>query len=41
MFKGSKTEQKKFIGNAVVPLVAKKLAMTNYEAIQKHFKAAA
>ncbi|MGV8135882.1 MAG: DNA cytosine methyltransferase [Mangrovibacterium sp.] len=39
--KGTKTDQKKFIGNAVVPLVAKKLAITNYEAIQCHFKKAA
>lgn len=37
-FKGSKTEQKKYIGNAVHPLVAKKLAVTNSQAIQEYFK---
>lgn len=34
--KGTKTDQKKFIGNAVVPLVAKKLAIANYNAIQEY-----
>ena len=32
---GTKTEQKKFIGNAVVPLVAKEIANENLEALRK------
>ena len=34
---GTKTEQKKFIGNAVHPTVAKMLAIVNYKAIQRYF----
>lgn len=35
VLKGTQTDQKKFIGNAVVPDVAKALALANYAAINK------
>lgn len=35
---GTQTEQKKFIGNAVVPLVAKALVISNSKAIEIHFQ---
>ena len=34
---GTQTEQKKFIGNAVVPVVAKALIEANTKAIELHF----
>lgn len=40
ILKGTKTEQKKFIGNSVVPLVAKVLVESNYKALKEHLKAA-
>ena len=39
--KGTKTEQKKFIGNAVVPVIAQKLVESNYSALKKYYEAAA
>jgi len=39
--KGTKTDQKKFIGNAVVPVMAQALVESNYRALKKHFELAA
>lgn len=39
--KGTKTDQKKFIGNAVVPIMAQALVECNYKALEKHFEMAA
>ncbi|MFC4219035.1 DNA cytosine methyltransferase [Flagellimonas marina] len=39
--KGTKTDQKKFIGNAVVPLIAQSLVESNYSTIKKHLEKAA
>ncbi len=39
--KGTKTDQKKFIGNAVVPVMAQRLVESNFKAIRKHFEMAA
>jgi DNA (cytosine-5)-methyltransferase 1 len=37
---GTQTDQKKFIGNSVVPLVAKKLVESNYDALKERLLAA-
>lgn len=34
--KGTKTDQKKFIGNSVVPLIAQKIVEANYDALREH-----
>lgn len=39
--KGTKTNQKKFIGNAVVPVMAQALIESNYKALKKYFEIAA
>lgn len=39
--KGTKTDQKKFIGNAVVPIMAQALVESNFVALQKHLEATA
>ncbi|MEM1339842.1 MAG: DNA cytosine methyltransferase [Bacteroidota bacterium] len=39
--KGTKTQQKKYIGNAVVPIIAQKLVEINYTALEKFKQAAA
>lgn len=36
VLKGTKTDQKKFIGNSVVPLMAQRLVESNAIAIKKH-----
>jgi len=38
---GTQTDQKKFIGNSVVPLMAQKLVESNYQAVCEFFTAAA
>lgn len=35
---GTQTERKKFIGNAVVPLVAKALILSNTKVIELHYE---
>ncbi len=39
--RGTKTQQKKYIGNAVVPVIAQKLVESNYLALEKYNQAAA
>lgn len=38
ILKGSKTNQLKFIGNSVVPLISQKLVEANYKALKRYFK---
>ena len=38
ILKGTKNEQKKFIGNAVVPIMAKAIANANHNALRSNFK---
>jgi len=41
ILKGTKTDQKKFIGNSVVPIVAQRLVESNSKALKKYFEVAA